>query len=62
VEPEEDLRRNNAKTLWATFFYAAIGASTAFTLLTRRQSIPIVAPLQSVGEFSRAFSRTFGEK
>jgi hypothetical protein len=30
--------------------------------LTRLQSVPIVAALLSVGEFSRAFSKTFDEK
>jgi hypothetical protein len=44
------------------FSYAAIDASTAFRLLTRLQSVPIVAALQSVGEFSRAFSKTLDEK
>ena len=38
-------------------FHTEIEASTAFRLLTRLQSVPIVAALQSVGEFSRAFSK-----
>jgi len=40
----------------------AIEANNAFRLLTRLQSVPIVAALLWVGEFSRAFSKTFDEK
>lgn len=43
-------------------FCLAIEASTIFRLLTRLQSIPIVAALQSVGECSRAFSKTSDER
>jgi hypothetical protein len=39
-------------------FFTEIETSTAFKLLTRLQIVPIVAALQSVGEFSRAFSIT----
>jgi hypothetical protein len=54
----EKSRRNSAKTLRATFFFnLVIEASTAFRLLTPLQSVPIVTALQSVGEFSRVFSK-----
>ena len=43
-------------------FPAAIEPDTTFRLLTRLQTLPIVAALHSVGEFSRAFSKTFDEK
>jgi len=39
------------------FFQMTAEADTAFRLLTRPQSVPIVAALQSVGEFSRVFSK-----
>jgi hypothetical protein len=57
-----ELWRNNATTRTAAFFCLAIGARTVFRLLTRLQSVPIVAALQSVGEFSRAFSKTSDER
>jgi len=34
-----------------------IEAGTSFTLLTPLRNVPIVAALQSVGEFSRVFSK-----
>src|SRR5580692_3361419 len=58
----EELRNNNAKTLRARLVFSPrFETSTAFRLLTPPGSVLIVAPLQSVGEFSRVFS-SVGEK
>jgi hypothetical protein len=55
--------RGNSRRL---SFHAVIEANTAFRLLTWLESLPIVGALQSVGDFSRAFSEAptrncFGE-
>jgi integrase len=44
-QPGEELRRNNAKTPWADFLLR--GDLCKFSLLTRLQSVPIVASRRS---------------
>jgi hypothetical protein len=53
----EESRRNNAKTLRAAFFSRGDRSNYCFQIIDLLRGVPIIAALQSVGRFSRAFSK-----